>query len=99
MAIIGMHALMYSKKDAETRDFLRDVLGFPSVDAGRGWLIFAAPPAELAVHPTDGDEYHEFYFMCDDLESTAADLRAKGVEIGAIREQGWGRVTDIPLPS
>jgi hypothetical protein len=99
MAIIGMHALMYSKKDRETREFLRDVLGFSSVDAGRGWLIFTAPPAELAVHPTEGEEYQELYLMCDDLESTAADLRTKGVEIGEIHEQPWGRVTTIPLPS
>ncbi len=55
MAIIGMHALMYSKKAEETRAFLRDVLGFESVDAGRGWLIFAAPPTELAVHPAEGE--------------------------------------------
>jgi hypothetical protein len=99
MAIIGMHALMYSKKDRETREFLHSVLGLSSVDAGRGWLIFAAPPAEIAVHPTEGEEHHELYFMCDDLEATAADLRAKGVEIGEIHQQSWGRVTDIPLPS
>src|SRR4029079_2409985 len=99
MAISGMHALMYSKKDRETREFLRDVLGFSSVDAGRGWLIFTAPPAELAVHPTEREEYHELYLMCDNLESTAADLRTKGVEIGEINEQPWGRVTTIPLPS
>jgi hypothetical protein len=99
VAIIGMHALMYSKKDRETREFLRDVLGFSSLDVGRGWLIFTAPPAELAVHPTEGEEYHELYLMCDDLESTATDLRAKGVEIGAIHEQPWGIVTEIPLPS
>ena len=57
MAIIGLHALIYSKKDEATRAFFRDVLGFPSVDAGRGWLIFAVPPAELAVHPAEDREY------------------------------------------
>jgi catechol 2,3-dioxygenase-like lactoylglutathione lyase family enzyme len=99
MAIIGMHALMYSKKDEATRAFFRDVLGFPSVDAGDGWLIFAAPPAELAIHPAEGKEYHELYLMCDNLEATLADLRSKGVSTRGIQERPWGRVTQIPLPS
>ena len=81
MAIIGMHALMYSKKDEATRRFFRDVLGFPSVDAGRGWLIFEMPPSELAIHPTEGEEYHELYLMCDDIDATVAELRRRGVTI------------------
>jgi predicted enzyme related to lactoylglutathione lyase len=99
MAIIGMHALIYSKKDEATRAFFRDVLGFPSVDAGRGWLIFGAPPAELAVHPAEGDEFHELYLMCDDIQATVADLKRKGVSTSSIQEQPWGRVTQIALPS
>ena len=99
MAIIGMHALMYSKKDEETRRFFRDVLGFPFVDAGHGWLIFAAPPTELAIHPTEDDEHHELYFMCDDIDATVADLHAKGVETQPIQEQRWGRMTQLTLPS
>ena len=99
MAIIGMHALIYSKQDEATRAFFRDVLGFPAVDAGRGWLIFAAPPTEIAVHPAEGEEYHELYLMCDDIEATIAELRGKGLSIGTIQEQPWGRVTQIPLPS
>lgn len=99
MAIIGMHALMYSKKDEATRRFFRDVLGFPAIDAGHGWLIFAAPPTELAIHPADADEYHELFLMCDDIEATIADLRTKGVEVGAIHERPWGRSTQISLPS
>jgi catechol 2,3-dioxygenase-like lactoylglutathione lyase family enzyme len=99
VAIIGMHALMYSKKDEETRRFFRDVLGFPSVDAGRGWLIFAAPPSELAIHPTDDDERHELYLMCDDIDATVADLHAKGVRTEPIHEERWGRVTQLSLPS
>jgi catechol 2,3-dioxygenase-like lactoylglutathione lyase family enzyme len=99
MAIIGMHALMYSKQDEATRAFFRDVLGFPSVDAGHGWLIFAAPPTELAIHPAEGKEYHELYLMCDNLEATIADLQRKGVTTRGIQEQPWGRVTQIPLPS
>jgi catechol 2,3-dioxygenase-like lactoylglutathione lyase family enzyme len=99
VAIIGMHALMYSKKDEETRRFFRDVLGFPSVDAGHGWLIFAAPPTELAIHPTEEDEHHELYLMCDDIEATVADLHAKGVQTQPIQEQRWGRSTQLSLPS
>jgi len=99
MAIVGMHALMYSKKAEETRAFLRDVLGFRPVDAGHGWLIFAAPPAEIAVHPAEGEEYHELYLMCDDVDATIADLKDKGVSTRPIQDQRWGRVTQIVLPS
>ena len=99
MAIIGMHAIMYSAKDEATRALFRDVLGFSSVDAGHGWLIFKAPPAELAVHPTEGEEYHELYLMCDDIEATIEELHAKGVETGDILERGWGRLAQLTLPS
>jgi catechol 2,3-dioxygenase-like lactoylglutathione lyase family enzyme len=99
VAVIGLHALIYSKKADETRAFFRDVLGFRSVDAGRGWLIFAAPPAELAIHPADADEYHELYLMCDDIEGTLADLSQKGIETASVQEQAWGRVSQLTLPS
>ena len=99
MSIIGMHALMYSKRDEETRIFFRDVLGFPAVDAGRGWLIFAAPRAEIAIHPSDGEEYHELYLMCDNLDATVAELSAKGVPISEVQERSWGRMTQLSLPS
>lgn len=98
MAITGMHALLYSKKDEATREFFRDVLGFPSVDAGHGWLIFAAPPTEIAIHPAEGDEHNELYLICDDIEATVAELRRKGLSIPDIQERRWGRVTQIPLP-
>jgi len=99
MAIIGLHAILYSKKAEETRKFVRDVLGWPSVDAGRGWLIFAAPPAELAVHPAEKEEFHELYLMCDDIDAAVADLKSKGVKTKAIADQPWGRLTQIVLPS
>jgi len=99
MAIIGLHAILYSKKADETRAVFRDVLGMPSVDAGRGWLIFEAPPAEMAVHPTDGEPCHELYLMCDDVQSTVAELEAKGVATSPVREQAWGRLTSITLPN
>lgn len=99
MAIIGMHALVYSKEDAATRAFFRDVLGFPAVDIGRGWLIFAAPPSELAVHPAEGAEHHELYLMCDNIDTTIVELTAKGATLRPIQEQPWGRVSQIVLPS
>ena len=87
--ITGLHTIIYSDDAEATRAFLRDVLGWPHVDAGHGWLIFRSPPAEMGVHPAtseDGTEpwgtppYHQLSLMCDDLEATRAELRAKGVE-------------------
>ena len=99
--IYGLHAIIYSPGAEKVRAFLRDVLGLKSVDAGHGWLIFAAPPAELAAHPTEDGEkpHHELYLMCDDLAATMKDLQAKGVQCGAITEARWGSLTSIPLPS
>jgi catechol 2,3-dioxygenase-like lactoylglutathione lyase family enzyme len=97
--ITGAHAVVFTRDAEATRGLFRDVLGFPSVDAGGGWLIFALPPAELAAHPADGDEHEELYLMCDDIEATAEELRAKGVELSRpIRDEGWGLVTAIRLP-
>ena len=96
--IIGAHTIIHCSAADEARQFLREILGLESVDAGGGWLIFALPPAEVAVHPTDGDSRHELYLMCDDLDATMADLQAKGVECGPVSEQRWGRLTSIPLP-
>jgi catechol 2,3-dioxygenase-like lactoylglutathione lyase family enzyme len=79
--IIGSHVIVFSSDPDADRAFFADVLGHPHVDAGGGWLIFKLPPAELAVHPSDGPTGHELYFMCDDLEATMSDLQAKGVEL------------------
>jgi catechol 2,3-dioxygenase-like lactoylglutathione lyase family enzyme len=95
--ITGAHTILYSPDADALRAFFRDVLGFPSVDAGGGWLIFGLPPAELAAHPGEKSG-SELYLMCDDLEATMADLQAKGVELGPVSDQGWGRVTTIALP-
>ena len=96
--ITGIHALIYSKQPEETRAFFRDVLGLRSVDAGRGWLIFALPPAELAVHPDD-ENSAELYLMCDDIKATVAELESKGVVLARpVSEQGWGLVTAIRMP-
>jgi catechol 2,3-dioxygenase-like lactoylglutathione lyase family enzyme len=98
--INGAHIILYSTNAEADRVFIRDVLGFTGVDAGDGWLIFKLPPAEIAVHPTDGPDKHEFYLMCDDLERTLADLTARGVTISRpASNQGWGLLASIQLPS
>jgi catechol 2,3-dioxygenase-like lactoylglutathione lyase family enzyme len=97
--ISGVHAVLFSPDVEGLRAFLGDVLGFPSVDAGGGWLIFALPPAELAAHPSDGGPRHELYLMCDDIEATTAELGAKGVEFnGPVTDEGFGLMTAIRLP-
>jgi hypothetical protein len=95
--ITGVHAIIYSKQADAVRRFFSETLGRPSVDAGRGWLIFALPPAELGIHPSDDDETHELYLMCDDVEATIKELAAKGVAAGEISDQGWGRVTMLTI--
>jgi catechol 2,3-dioxygenase-like lactoylglutathione lyase family enzyme len=98
--INGTHVIIYSRDADADREFIRDVLGFAGVDAGDGWLIFKLPPAEVAVHPTDGEVKHEFYLMCDDIETTLAMLTAKGVEVSRpITSAGWGSRASIRLPS
>ena len=97
--ITGMHAIVFSSQTDKVRAFFADVLGLPSVDAGGGWLIFALPPAELAVHPANGESHHELYLMCDDIHATLAELRGKGAEVAReVSDQGWGLLAAIRLP-
>ena len=97
--ITGIHAIVFSPAAEKVRAFFADVLGLSSVDAGGGWLIFALPPAELAVHPAVGQTRHELYLMCDDIQATLAELRGKGVEVAQdVSDQGWGLLAAIRLP-
>lgn len=110
--INGSHVIVYSRDAGADRAFFRDVLGFPSVDAGHGWLIFALPPAEAAFHPDDGNPLtaplaqaqlgrgssHELYLMCDDVKAEITRLAAKGVECSKVHEERWGSITRITLP-
>ena len=95
--IFGAHVIVYSKDAAADRAFLKDVLGLRHVDAGDGWLIFALPPAEVAVHPSEA-ERHELFFMCDDLAAEISALRTRGVECSEVHEARWGSLTNIRLP-
>src|SRR2546423_8868989 len=99
--ITGVHALIFNRDADAVRAFFRDVLGFPSVDVGGGWLIFALPPAELGVHPIDASQSgrHELYLMCDDIHKTVDELKTKGVEFPkGIEDQGFGLMTSFTIP-
>ena len=97
--ISGVHALIYSHDAEADRAFFRDVLGLDSVDSGGGWLIFALPPAELAIHPTEDDDDHEIILLCEDIEATTTELERRRVPLTRpFAEERWGRVTRITLP-
>jgi hypothetical protein len=96
--IFGAHVILYSKDAAADRAFLSDALGLLSVDAGHGWLIFALPPAEMAVHPDDDNGRHELYFMCNDLKAEISAFQEKGISCAEVKEARWGSISYIRLP-
>lgn len=104
MAIVGAHVLLYSTEPEALRATLRDVFGWTHVDAGRGWLIFALPPAELGVHPPEGPTWekgyrHQLTLMCDDIVATVRELQAKGLDIpGEPEDEGFGLTITVKLP-
>lgn len=94
----GAHVVIYSTDAEADRAFLRDVLGLAHVDVGGGWLIFALPDSEIAVHPHERSDAHEVYFMCDDLATARDALSDKGVESAAPTDEGWGILSSFTLP-
>jgi catechol 2,3-dioxygenase-like lactoylglutathione lyase family enzyme len=97
--INGIHGVIYTKDAEGVRAFFRDKLGFPFVDAGHGWLIFALPPSEIGIHPTEGGCYHELWLMCDDVTETVKHLMARGVEVsGPVTDEGFGLATAVKIP-
>jgi hypothetical protein len=104
MAITGVHALIYTSEPEALRAVLKDILGWPHVDAGDGWLIFRLPPAELGIHPAEGPTYdrgirHQLTLMCDDLRTTVKELNGRGLEVsGEPQDEGWGITTTLELP-
>lgn len=96
--ITGAHSVIYSKDAAADRAFFRDVLKFPFVDVHDGWLIFGLPPAEVAIHPGEDNDVHEFYLMCDDINEFVAEMKSKSVECGELHQQPWGMLVQITLP-
>ncbi len=97
--IHGAHAIIYSRQPELDRAFLRDVIGLPHVDVGDGWLIFGMPPSEVAVHPSEENDVHELYFMCDNVEAFITAMNEQGVDCSRIQDLGWGRLTNVKLPS
>ncbi|MEA3029673.1 MAG: hypothetical protein QOG13_998 [Sphingomonadales bacterium] len=95
--ITGAHAMIFSKDPEADRIFLKDVLEIPCIDSGGGWLIFKLPPAELGVHGGDND-FHQLYFICDDVDAFVAAMTGRGVTCGAVEAEAWGRITYVPLP-
>lgn len=96
--ITGAHVILSSTDAGADRAFLKDVFGLKGLDAGGGWLIFALPPAELAVHPAEQGDEHELYLMCDDVGAFVAAMGKRGVVCDAVSEQRWGRLTRLTLP-
>ena len=96
--IIGAHSIIMSKSPEADRAFLRDVLKLTHVDVGGGWLIFGLPPAEVAVHPNDRNDVHEFYLMCDDVNTLIAEMKDRGVACSPVQQQPWGLLTEVSLP-
>jgi catechol 2,3-dioxygenase-like lactoylglutathione lyase family enzyme len=96
--ISGAHVIVYSKDAEADRAFFRDILGLKSVDAGHGWLIFALPPAEAAFHPSEENNVHQLYLMCDDLKAEMASLAKKSVRCSEVQEAPWGSITKMRLP-
>lgn len=97
--IKGTHVIIYNQDADAVRTFFRDTLGFNSVDAGHGWLIFALPPAELGIHPIEGEGHHELYLMVDDIEQSVAELKSKGVEFtSGVTDAGFGLLTSFKIP-
>jgi len=98
IVIIGAHSIIYSTNAEADRAFLRDVLRLPNVDVGGGWLIFGLPPAEVAVHPSGENDVHEFYLMCDDVETLIADMKKHNIACTAVQKLDWGLLTQVTLP-
>ena len=96
--IIGAHSIIYSTSPERDRALLRDVFKLPHVDVGAGWLIFGLPPAEVAVHPSEKNDVHELYLMCDDAEAFVAAMRKRGIACGPVHSESWGLLTHVTLP-
>jgi hypothetical protein len=96
--IIGAHSIIYSTNPELDRAFFRDVLKFPSVDIGDGWLVFGLPPAEVAVHPSEKNDVHELYLMCDDVQALTAEMKQHNIVYSEVQNQAWGLLIHLSLP-
>jgi len=96
--INGAHIIIYSKDAEADKSFIKNTLKFEYIDVNRGWLIFKLPPSEVAVHPSDENDLHEFYLMTDGLDAEIRALEKAGVTCASVTQQSWGRSTRLQLP-
>ena len=96
--ITGAHVVIYSTNPEEDRAFIRDVLKFPNIDAGEGWLIFGLPPAEVAIHPSEVNNVQEFYLLCDDIKELIDQMKSLNVKCSRVQHLSWGLLTKLKLP-
>jgi len=96
--IIGAHSIIYSRNPEADRAFLKDVLQLTNVDVGHGWIIFGLPPSEVAVHPGEKNDVHEFYLMSNDIESFVAEMKKHNIDCSPTQQMGWGLLTHVTLP-
>lgn len=96
--LTGAHMVLYSSNVEADRAFFGEVLKLPSVDAGGGFLIYAVPPAELAVHEGDTNGRHELYLMCADVAAFVAEMKKRDIACTAVEDEGWGLLTQVTLP-
>jgi hypothetical protein len=96
--ITGAHSIIYSADAQADKEFFKNILKFPNVDVGHGWLIFGLPPSEIAIHPSTENGPHEFYLLCDDIEAFVREMAGQKIVCSAIQQQRWGDVTHLTLP-
>ena len=96
--ITGAHFIIYSTNPEKDRAFIRDVLKFPYIDSGEGWLIFGLPPAEVAIHPANENGLQEFYLMCDDIGELVDQMNLLNVKCSKVQQLRWGLLTQLTLP-
>ena len=96
--ITGAHSILYSSDSKADMEFFKNVLKFPNVDAGNGWLIFGLPASEIAIHPASESGLHEFYLLCDDIEAFVKEMAVQNISCSAIQTQRWGLITRLTLP-
>jgi len=96
--INGAHAIIYSNNAEADRDFFKNILKLPNVDVGHGWLIFALPPSEIAIHPAEDKTFHELYLMCDDINGFIEEMHNQNIQCTPAQNKGWGLLTELTLP-
>lgn len=96
--IKGAHTVIFTKDAEADRNFFRDVLNFPHVDTGGGWLIFKMPPSEMAFHPGESNSQHLFYLICEDIHDFIALMKTHQITCSDIQEEPWGLIVEIKLP-